>query len=658
MILLERIYVTGSLVRFIKSDTNGTRFIQVFEAGDAEVFRLCVAGNLALDSARISVFKHGKHVEAQVYRMHTLDKEGNRLPVLSLRLPRNSVPFVVRRNGRTVARLKQETYERLVAKRNIDMVNPSIDGAYPEWSKEHNRHIEQNAPDIQQMAFKPLFSIIVPLFQTPIPFFHDMVNSVLSQTYEAWELILVNASPECVELQEAIRSYSDERIRIVPLEENLGIAGNTNVGIQTARGDYISFFDHDDMLNRNILAYYAQAINDNRSIDLLYCDEDNFHESPADRYAPMLKPDFNLDLLYSHNYIVHMLTISRKAIEQVDLSPTSTSGAQDYDLTLKIAEVARAIHHVPYILYHWRAHAGSTNGGVMESKPYAIQASIEALSAHFERRGVVTEVEPTDINCVFRERYERDRISDSVLRVDIGLNEHWGEVALSSAKTTASRLLLLTVPNLTFYDESAIDELCGCLGRPEAGVVAPKVYYPDGLIQSCGLVLDEHGAWHLLNQNFTSHMGGGYHGFSECSCNYSAVGPTCMMVAVDDLLRHADTLRHLRSALDFSIVLSSLMRSDGKLCTVLPHIEAQCDAPVLWDQCDLEHAYTSGRKASKLELDLRQPATCQSDVLANQNLTFESGYPQLHVGRDRAAAVQQILLTRQRRSIIDMIVER
>ncbi len=647
MILQEGIQVTGSSVRFIKSATNGARFIQVFDAEDAEVVRLCLNNDFEIDESLISVTKRGRPIQAQVTRMYTLDEQKNRLPVLSLRVPRNSAPFVVRTDGRPLARLTKETYERLATQRNFDMVNPSIDGAYPEWLAQHEHRIELEAPDSEQLVYHPLFSIIVPLFQTPIPFFHDMVSSVLSQTYSAWELILVNASPKNAELRSAIASYDDARLRVVTLEDNLGIAGNTNAGIRVARGDYICFFDHDDMLDPHILAYYAEAINNNRTIDLLYCDEDNFHSDLSDRYAPMLKPDFNLDLLYSHNYVVHMLTVSRTALEQIDLSPDSTSGAQDYDLTLKVSEIARSICHIPYVLYHWRAHAGSTNGGLMESKPYAIQASIEALSAHFERRSIAATVEPTDIACVFRERYGYQGVVDDTTRVDIDPSEHWGRAALAAARGASDHPLLICAPGLKLHNEAGIRELFGCLSRPEVGIVAPKVFYPDGLVQNCGLIIDDHRSWHLLNQNFSDHMGGGYHGLSECSCNYTAVGPVCMAVSAKDILRYETTIERLQSPLDFAIGLCALMSRDGKLCTVLPHIKAQCNAPVLWEQCDLAHAYGPMSSAVIDKEDEGRSEEHPSDLLANPNLTCESGYLQLQTGRDRAAAVQQVLSARQ-----------
>lgn len=545
------------------------------------------------------------------------------------------------------------------------MVNPAIDPEYPTWKSVHMTSIERNAPEESELTIRPLFSIIVPLFKTPIRYFHDMIGSVLAQTYANWELILVNASPEDKDLAVAIDNYQDSRIHVVNLEGNYGIAGNTNEGIRVAQGDYISFFDHDDVLDRHILAYYAKAIDDNPEIDLLYCDEDNFHDSPSDSYAPLLKPDFNLDLLYSHNYIIHMLTVSRHALNQVALSPETTNGAQDYDLTLKASEVARAIKHVPLILYHWRAHPGSTNGGVMSTKPYAIAASVEALGAHFNRRGLEVDVKPSDITCVFQAQYKCPPCSIDVVLYnldDITRKKHTDLLHLLSRTPTIkvgnvlstlrdferlrSNYTLVCSKDIQVDENTSLEELCGCLSRPEVAIVAPKIFYLDGLVQHAGIAIDEQGSPQFLNQNFIAHMGGGYHGYAECSCNYSAVGPDCFLIKTELLKEHiSKTLPQSyvsdsapanipeEPSLGFMLGLCADMRDMGYRITVLPTVTATIDAPIIWDECPPVIAYPY------------HPACNQQkkDELYNPNVSFISGYPQLRIARDRENAIKQMV---------------
>lgn len=239
----------------------------------------------------------------------------------------------------------------------------------------------------------PLFSIIVPLYQTPQNFFIEMIESVLAQSYKNWELILVNASTEILQLHQTIESYveSDSRIISVDLEKNLGITENTNEGIKIARGDYICFFDHDDVLEPDILFEYAHAINANPDIGLLYCDEDKLFPNGILK-EPSFKPDFNLFLLRDNNYICHLLTVKKGLIDEIETPTQDLDGAQDHSLALQIAETKAPIHHVAKILYHWRVSDLSTSSN-SNSKPYATAAGIRAVQRHLNRSNIIGQVE-------------------------------------------------------------------------------------------------------------------------------------------------------------------------------------------------------------------------------------------------------------------------
>ncbi|MCH3942872.1 MAG: glycosyltransferase [Atopobiaceae bacterium] len=157
--------------------------------------------------------------------------------------------------------------------------------------------------------------------------------------------------------------------------ENKDISSNTNVGIAAARGDYVAFVDHDDFVEPDALFRYVEAINAHPECDLLFCDEDYWGEVDGRElfFAPKFKPGWNPDLLYTYNYVCHMLCVSRRALELTERSDAEVAAAQDYDLTFKAASVAREIVHVPRMLYHWRDHAAST-ARHRESKPYALVA--------------------------------------------------------------------------------------------------------------------------------------------------------------------------------------------------------------------------------------------------------------------------------------------
>ncbi len=267
------------------------------------------------------------------------------------------------------------------------------DSRYGSWMRD--RCITGSRERLQKTKhfdYEPLFSIVVPLYKTPINFFEEMAESVFAQTYPRWELILVNASPEESDLVKLVDRYasSDVRVKVVTISENLGITENTNAGIEVCEGDFISFFDHDDVLEPDILFEYASALNRHDDIDLLYCDEDKLYPDGSYR-SPMLKPDFSMDLLRDNNYICHMLTVRKSLHQQLEQADKVLDGAQDHNLTLQVAERGKRLYHVPKILYHWRISETSTAANP-SSKPYATNAGIEAVQRHLDRLGIAAKV--------------------------------------------------------------------------------------------------------------------------------------------------------------------------------------------------------------------------------------------------------------------------
>ena len=249
------------------------------------------------------------------------------------------------------------------------------------------------------------FSIVVPLFKTPPIFLRDMVASVCEQTYQNWELILVNASPEDLQLEESLKTLlpHDERITVHTLDKNYGIAENTNAGIKQATGDFICFLDHDDLLAPDALEAYNSALDTTPDAKAIYCDEDLFStgELPI---RPHFKSDFNIDLLRCHNYITHFLAVEAKLAQSLLLNP-EYDGAQDYDFILRLSEATGSFLHVPRVLYHWRVHERSTTESA-DAKPYANEAGRSALQAHLDRCGLAGKAQFTTTPFMYRAEYE------------------------------------------------------------------------------------------------------------------------------------------------------------------------------------------------------------------------------------------------------------
>ncbi|MGM9941616.1 MAG: glycosyltransferase [Bulleidia sp.] len=232
----------------------------------------------------------------------------------------------------------------------------------------------------------PFFSVLVPLYNTPDKFLKEMLESVLKQTYGKWELCLADGSDEdCADhISEVIRSFDDPRIRYKKLDHNGGISENTNAALKMAKGDFIVLFDHDDLLAENALYEFAHAIMNDNECDCIYSDEDKIDSDTGNLFDPHFKPDYNIDMLCSVNYICHLFAVRKVLVDQYGGFDPSYDGAQDHDFILRMTEKARHTVHIPKILYHWRSHQNSTAANP-ESKLYAFEAGKKAILAHYER---------------------------------------------------------------------------------------------------------------------------------------------------------------------------------------------------------------------------------------------------------------------------------
>ena len=237
----------------------------------------------------------------------------------------------------------------------------------------------------------PKISIVVPLYNTPLNFLEELLDSVVNQTYRNWELCCVDAGQDTAVGQHVqARAKADPRIRYQKLTENEGIAGNTNHGFELATGDYIALLDHDDILHPCALWYTAQAIVE-QGADFVYTDEATFEGKVENVVLYHFKPELMLDNLRSNNYICHLTTFSKVLMEQAGGGERAEyNGSQDYDLFLRLTEKAQKIAHIPHALYYWRSSPNGTASDI-SAKTYCIDAGIAALKAHYARCGVAVD---------------------------------------------------------------------------------------------------------------------------------------------------------------------------------------------------------------------------------------------------------------------------
>ena len=397
----------------------------------------------------------------------------------------------------------------------------------------------------QKFDYSPLISIAVPAYQTPVEFLRQMIESLIVQTYSNWELCIVNASPDNEEMQKVLAEYSagDSRVRFCNLKENLGIAENTNRAFAMAKGEFVGLLDHDDLLAPNALYEIVKILQDHPQADVLYTDEDKVTTELDEHFQPHLKPDFNLDLLRSNNYICHFFVVRKSIVEKAGGFRKEFDGAQDYDFIFRCTENAGEVLHVPEILYHWRTHKASTADNPA-SKMYAFEAGKRAIEAHLERTGTKGEVSHTQDLGFYRVKYpvqgkplvsviipnkdeketlqtclemlekntgyqnfeiiivENNSTTDEIFRYYKELSGNrkihllrWGKefnysainnFAVAHAK---GEYLLFLNNDVKSINSDWLEEMLGVCQRPEVGGVGAKLIYPDNTIQHAGCVI-------------------------------------------------------------------------------------------------------------------------------------------------------------------------
>lgn len=241
---------------------------------------------------------------------------------------------------------------------------------------------------------EPRFSILTPVYETPADVLWAMLESVRTQTFGDWELCLVDdrSSEPHVAAMLAEAEQGDPRIRVRSREQNGGIVAASNDALEMASGEFVVLLDHDDELHPDALAHVHEKLLTNPEADYVYTDEDKIDRGGR-HSGPFFKPDWSPERMRTQMYTCHLSVLRRALVEEVGGFDPEFEGSQDWDLVLKVTERARAVLHVPRVLYHWRMLETSAAGGGEAAKPWAFEAGKRAVQAHCERIGLAARVE-------------------------------------------------------------------------------------------------------------------------------------------------------------------------------------------------------------------------------------------------------------------------
>ncbi len=475
------------------------------------------------------------------------------------------------------------------------------------------------------------FSIIVPLYNTPVKFLNEMIGSVQAQTYENWELCLADGSDsKHSDVEAAVRKLSekDSRIKYKRLEKNLGISGNTNACLDMAEGDFIGLFDHDDLLHPAALFEVMKAICE-KNADYVYTDEMIF-KSPRIKNIVHLhyKSDYGPDTLRGINYICHFSVFSRELLEKTDRFRPEYDGSQDHDLMLRLTSLAKNVVHIPKILYFWRSHPASVASDI-GAKTYAIEAGRNAVRDHIASLGMKAEVTSTAVcPTAYRIKYEiqsYDKVSiiipnknhlddltcciNSILSrstypnyeiviVDNGSDDeelfryydelkkderfvicyldipfNYSTLNNFAARWASGKYYILLNNDIEIITPEWIEEMLMYVQRDDVGICGAKLYYPDNTIQHAGVIIGIGGvAGHCFGS--MPRNSGGYMDRLVYSQELSAVTAACLMIKAS-VFKEVGGLDEENFRIAFNDVdLCLKVRQAGYLVVWTPYAEA------------------------------------------------------------------------------------
>jgi len=353
---------------------------------------------------------------------------------------------------------------------------------------------------------QPTFSIVIPVYDSPLEHLRAQLESIAAQTYPHWECLLVDdgsPTPHAAALADEFAA-ADQRFRVIRRPANGGIAAATNDGLDAATNEFIVFSDHDDRLMPSALAAIATHLLEHPEHDVVYTDEQLIDED-GDVLFVYRKPDYSHHRFVAMNYFCHIVTMRRSLVESIGRLDPSMEPSADRDFNLRAVEQARGVGHIPDILYEWRAIDGSVAKDLGEKRGVK-ESTLAGAAAHLERTGSIGTAIPAP-HQPYLIRVERPRIDRPVDRIAWSRSTSFVELA--------QQLDAGTAPYVAFHrDDLDRDEwaapLASLAAEPDVGAAAPRLATADGRLVSGGHIhhpalmeiapgpqLDDPGPWGL-----------------------------------------------------------------------------------------------------------------------------------------------------------------
>ncbi|EOH86862.1 hypothetical protein UAS_01324 [Enterococcus asini ATCC 700915] len=467
------------------------------------------------------------------------------------------------------------------------------DSSYKDWIvNRESRDVSGDRKDLTKLAYEPLISILIPVYNVEKEWLNKCVESIQNQWYKNWEICLADDCSTKKETKETLKQLQnlDNRIKVVFRKENGHISEATNSALALAKGEFIALVDNDDELPANALYEVVKILNENQDLSLIYSDEDKIDEY-GERFDPHFKPDWSPDLILNQNYVSHLGIYRTSIAREINGFRKGFEGAQDHDFLLRFVEKINRneIAHIPKILYHWRAITGSTALASGE-KNYAYDIGVKSVQEALKRRKINAVVKKGRYPGVYDVKYDlveeakvsiviptRNGYEDLKTCVDSIINKssypnyeiiiadngsddpkmqelfasyrellgsrfknvlldmpfNYSRINNLAVEASSGKYLLFLNNDTSIISSDWIETMLGFCQFDRVGCVGAKLWYMDDTIQHGGVIVGLGGvAGHtFLNAGKDNP---GYFSRLYTDYNYSAVTAACLMISKSD----------------------------------------------------------------------------------------------------------------------------
>lgn len=454
--------------------------------------------------------------------------------------------------------------------------------------------LQKLAASEKEFMYRPLISIIMPVYNVKKVWLEKAISSIDNQIYTNWEVCIADDCSTLTETTEYLRELKKkgEKYKVLFRSENGNISKATNSAVQLSSGEFILLMDNDDELAPNALFEIASILQEKRNIDIVYSDDDKMDENGL-RYSPQFKPDWSPELLLSYMYFSHIFCMRRTLFDEVGGIRTGFEGTQDYDLALRITELTDRIHHIPKILYHWRAIQGSTASSANE-KPEAFERAKKSIQEALERRNIKAVVHWPDfakassvgmfalefpnegpkVSIIIPTKNQLNMLKRCIDSISCTTYKNY-EIVIVNNESDDPNIIeyfnmsphkVLNIPNteegfsFAYMNNQAVDKidseyilflnndteviepnwLSSMIGYQQfngVGAVGARLLFPDNRVQHAGIIMGLYKGMAGPAFRLSPDWDPGYLGYSRVARNYSAVTAACLLTRKDYFLQ-------------------------------------------------------------------------------------------------------------------------